>query len=354
MHLLKTAAGNLHSAATAGKSKAEQSAKNVLLKTPSAQLTKSAAPLSASVTRSVSSLISAAGLPADKLSASIVSFARFFSLPLKPNLLADIRRIAFTSAADIQPEPAKQATVSASGADAEIKNRVTLSLAASAAESKGVELQPKGFEAYAEAVDPDWQRRQDNDRHQRGRRNKNHGEHEKESTLLKTGSVSASGLKELFFETEDKNPLLYILNRLPGKNGQRWIVLPFSFSDNEIEYKVSMRVLLDDEYTSGCAACLALDIAANAGKQESNGDYKHRWLFALESANDKPMKLTAYLPPEILPETHCMFAGEFSRLLELPPERISVKTMTESFPFESGMDAADLSDELLRAIDEEA
>ena len=47
------------------------------------------------VKQTAASLASASGLPADKLSASIISFARFFSLPLKPNILAAIRRQAF-------------------------------------------------------------------------------------------------------------------------------------------------------------------------------------------------------------------------------------------------------------------
>ncbi len=39
--------------------------------------------------------LNTSGLPADKISSSIISFARFFSLPLKPELMAAIRRQVF-------------------------------------------------------------------------------------------------------------------------------------------------------------------------------------------------------------------------------------------------------------------
>ena len=63
--------------------------------------------LSISAPRSVLSLINSLKLPPDKLSASIVSFARFFSLPLKTEQLAEIRRQAFTSAPQTDTQTAK-------------------------------------------------------------------------------------------------------------------------------------------------------------------------------------------------------------------------------------------------------
>ncbi|MCL2193748.1 MAG: hypothetical protein FWB78_10170, partial [Treponema sp.] len=57
---------------------------------------------------SVHTLIAAAGLPADRLSASIVSFARFFSLPIKPELMAAIRQQVFS-----QPMPTPTPTAQA-------------------------------------------------------------------------------------------------------------------------------------------------------------------------------------------------------------------------------------------------
>jgi hypothetical protein len=245
----------------------------------------------------LSLLIRAAGLPADKLSASIISFARFFSLPLKPELMASIRRQS------LSPES------SAPG-------RETLSLAAAAAESKGVELRPKGLEWFAEAIDPDWRRHDPDERDRRDRRHKKH-EQEKEVTLA-------------------------ILNKLPGKNGQRWMVFPFIFSESGREFKVSLRILLEgDKKPPNNVACMALDIAES----------ERRWLFVMNPAKGKTAsavgRLSVYLQPELPPQSLEAFTGQLAQAMEMPRERISVKKWTESFPCETGG-----GDDLLRSINE--
>jgi len=296
-----------------------------------------------SVPRSTSALIAAAGLPVDKLSASIISFARFFSLPLKPELMAAMRHQTVTHpSAAAENAPAQNAADSA----AATKIREALSLAAAAAESKGVELHPKGLEAFAEAIDPEWQQRKDSDG--RGRRNKHHHQPEEENAPDKNGpakiaAITAAGLKQMALESAEKNPLLAILNRLPGKNGRRWIVLPFSFDEGGKEFKVSLRILLEADQSphhAACmaAACVAVDIAES----------ERRWLFALESTNGLPAKrLAVYLQPELPPAAHVPFARELSALLEIPLERISIRNHTEAFPCESGR-----ADDLPRAINE--
>ena len=285
------------------------------------------------------------GLPSDKLSSSIISFARFFSLPLKPQLLADIRRSAFVPA----KTPSLSANVSASantanaavtGAQADsstaVKFREALSLAAAAAESKGVELLPKGLESYAEAADPEWERRHDG---QRRRRNKDQGRQDDESSVkIKsafdslTEPVTAGTLKKLYCENALNDPLLEILNRLPGKNAQRWIVLPFDLSQGSMEIKVSMRILTDDSYVSANACCMALDILIGdlgTGKEE-------RMLFVMEAADNKPVKLFLYLWQALSQKEHKKIKQELSRAMEIPSERIFIKTSDESFPYETG------------------
>jgi hypothetical protein len=317
----------------AGKNAPEPSAKSVSLKSPSTQAAKTGPltkPSVVTAARSVSSLIAASGLPQDKLSSSIVSFARFFSLPLKPEQLAAIRRQAFAplpappSAETPQSDTVKQTTAENAAA---AKNREALSLAAAAAESKGVELQPKGLESFAEAVDPDWQRRQDSGGQNRRQRNKNQNEQKDENGLLKAGSVNASGLKKMALEAAEKDPLLYIMNRLSGKDGRRWIVLPFDFRENGRDFRVSMRILLENEYASNHAVCMALDIA-------ERGDTGRRWLFMLESAKDKAMRLTVCFQPELPSGAQSRLKRELSELLEIPIERVVVKKTAESFPFE--------------------
>jgi hypothetical protein len=321
MHLQKT------TAKTAGvKSAPEPTAKNVSSKTPLTQASKTSPP--PAVPRSVSSLAAAAGLPQDKLSASIVAFARFFSLPLKPELLAAIRRHAFLpqGAASQQMPAASPAAEDASGLLA-AKTREALSLSAAAAESKGVELYPKGLETYAEAVDPEWQRRQNSGGKKREQQNKKQDEQEKEKAPLKAGSITASGLQKMAIESAEKNPLLAVLNKLPGKNGQRWIVLPFDFFEGGRKFSVSIRILLE-ELKSNRAVCMALDIA-------ESGETERRWLFMLESANDKAMRLTSFIQSELPPKAQSRLKNELSALLEIPPERVFVKSSGESFSCEA-------------------
>jgi len=216
------------------------------------------------------------------------------------------------------------------------KNRETLSLAAAAAESKAVELDPKGLEQFAEAIDPDWQKRQDPDERNRKRQHKNSDEQEEENTVSKTGNLSAAGIKKMALHTAEKNPLLAILNRLPGKNGQRWIVFPFSFNEGGREFKVSLRILFEtDSQISNHAVCMALDIV-------ESGETARRWLFVVKGINtarhdgSTAAGLTVYLQPELPPKARASFARKLSNLMEIPPECISVKNQTESFPCESG------------------
>jgi len=298
-------------------------------------------------TRSISSLISSTGLPADKLSASIISFARFFSLPLKPELLKHIRQQAFTMTPNVPPAAAGE---DASKAGTVFKNRETLSLAASAAEGKGVELQPKSLETYAQAIDPE-SRRDDEHGDRRGRHkapelNKNDHDNDSEH-IQKTGAISAGSLEKMALEMAEKNPLLAILNRLPGKDGKRWIVLPFDFSDDGREFKVSLRILLETGKTVNRAACLALDIAIRniieSGSAVENGGTEKRRLFVFEPAN----RLSVCLQPEITPTQQAGLVRELSALLEIAPDRIFIKTQTETFPFEAGC-----PDDLLDSVDE--
>ena len=323
----ETAAQSAGAQKTRSKAAAAQSTVAQTAKPTASAVSKTPPPAAQqTVIRSISALISAAGLPADKLSASIISFARFFSLPLKPELLKHIRQQAFTTtpnAAASVPTPEENAPE----AGTVLKNREALSLAASAAEGKGVELQPKSLETYAQALDPE--SRQDGKQgDRRGKRDKNDDEKE-ETALQKTGAMSAGSLEKTALEGAEKNPLLAILNRLPEKDGKRWIVLPFDFSDNGREFKVSLRILLETGKTVNRADCMALDIAIR--DTIKNGGTERR-LFVLEPAN----RLSVYLRPEISPAQQQGLVRKLSVLLEIAPERIFIKTQTESFPFEAG------------------
>jgi hypothetical protein len=248
--------------------------------TPAAKpfATPSAKPPSAPL--SVAALVAGAGLPSDKLSASVVAFARFFSLPLKPELLAAIRRQGVAP----QPHLAKTATPPAPAAQALTEPnaaREAFSLAAAAAESKGVKLNAAGLEAYAAAVDPDLRER-DRGKGGRERRDENPDDAEKEKADSKV-PPSASGLRETVLESAEKTDLLAVLNRLPGKDGRRWIVLPFTYTSGGRELSVSMRVLLEGDTPGTIRACrMVLDIA---GQEGENGETEGRRVFVAESAD---------------------------------------------------------------------
>jgi hypothetical protein len=313
----------------------------------------------ASVTQAnIPRVLAATGLPSDKLSASIVSFARFFSLPLKPQLLADIRRQAM-----MQPPAPHAAQLSAASGDsvlasksfteaktlADVKAReasqsirLAVSLAAAAAESKGIELQQKGLEAYAEAIDPDLQRRRQDSEQQRRRRNKDRNE--------QTNAVTADSIKKTALEYMEKNPLTDILNKLPGKNGRRWIVLPFDFCEGDKEYFVSIRILTEDIRTEAQAAItvnikngefysnhivfMALDVTSRDNSGKSGVRDEERRLFVFESANEKAAGLSVYFQPDPPLKAQSKIKNELSRLLEIPPERVFLKTSERTFPFE--------------------
>jgi len=327
--------------------------------------------------RSAASLSAVLGLPQDKLSSAIISFARFFSLPLKPQLLTNLRRYAlappsqnanqFSTATKVAKANATAAktvltnATTAEGANASLsaeKIRQAISLSAAAAESKGLELTQKGLESYTEAVDPE-SRRQGDDR-QRRRRNREQDEHA-EKNSLKSEAVkksqcgensssqlsSADSLKKMSLESAEQNPLLEILNRLPCKNGQRWIVLPFDFIEDNKKFFVSMRVLLDDEHSLNRAVCMALDIIESVnvepasehdGTQEQlsgEANPERRWLFVTESVNDKPLHVSVYIQGEFSRKSHSKFKSELSNLFNMPVEHINILNRTEPFPYEA-------------------
>jgi len=288
---------------------------------------------------SISSLISSVKLPADKLSASIILFARFFSLPLKHEILTAIRRQAFTpqNTTATQAEPLKQETTeNADNSILNAKNRLAFSLAAAAAESKGAELEAKGLELYANAIDPDMEKRGDANSHDR-RRNKKQDEQNNKDEDYNPVSVNSNTLKKIALESAEENPLLYILNRLPGRDNQRWIVLPFDINENGQNYRVSLRILPE---TFNHISLMTLDIA------ETGGLEKHS-TFTLEAADGKINTLNIYMQPELSSKAKHRLRRELSALLNLPVERISARDGNDSFPQESGS-----GNELFCSVDE--
>jgi len=277
--------------------------------------------------RSAPSVLAASGLPSDKLSSSIISFAKFFSLSLKPQVLADIRRQALAlpvlgHSVKMAAQSVQQAAQSIQQAAQSVQS--AMSLCAAAAESKGIELAPKGLEAYVDAVDPD-SRRQNGQRQDRQKKDKNENE---EKPSLKTESITGDNLRKAVYEYLEKDPLMEILNKLPGKNGQRWIVLPFDFTEGDREYNVSMRILLDSEKISNRAVCMVIDVLSDAGGK--------REIFIFESANEKITRLSFYQNLELSERKHHQYKHELSKHFSIPLQCVFVRTSEDAFPFESG------------------
>ena len=286
----------------------------------------------------------------DRLSSAILSFARFFSLSLKPETTATIRRQVFASMpTQPQPDHAKAATTDAAP-EAAAKHREALSLAAAAALGKGVELSPKALEAYAAAIDPTFPDRRGSGGQGRrdGRRDTRTSPAEgqtgeKPAAPPLTSPITAADLREAVLKSAAEDPVLATLNRLPGKNGRRWIVLPFAFGKDG-EFHVSMRVLLEGDNPAECRASrMVIDIA----RYDTTG----HWLFAAEWQKGALAGLSVFVQPEQSPKARAQLADELSRLMELPAERVCVRDYPGSFPCES-LDTAQIANNLLHSIDE--
>jgi hypothetical protein len=235
--------------------------------------------------RDIRSLLTSLKFPGGELSASILSFAKFFSLPLDGPSLGKVRRRAL-SGPDRRPG---NASPPASG----FQFREALALAALASAAKGLELNSEALAAYARAllhgqVPPEDRNAGTDDPAGRatgkagdsgkteappaegpveaagvdapgdegsgagnfggeeggsggkgtpGEAGGAFGEKDTEGGEIR-GDDPAAGIRELALAAQE--PLLDILNRLPGKDGKRWIVLPFSLEGLDI----CLRVLL--------------------------------------------------------------------------------------------------------------
>jgi len=265
--------------------------------------------------RTMANIVNAARLPADKLSASIIMFARFFSLPLKPEILASIRQQALI------PNPENPEIAA--------KMKLTLALAAAAAADKSVEIFPRGLEAYAEAIDPEWQERQGyNGNNPNGQERKK--KEKEQNGPDKTGPISAAELKKTVLENAENNPLLAIMNKLPGKNGKYWIALPFSYQENGRNFKVTLRVMLSGENPaeSRKVELAAMDIA-------ENGENKKHWLFAFKPKNETINNLNVYHQHKLSDLNKKKLTRKLSLSLEIPEKNILFKNYNEAFPVET-------------------
>ncbi|GHV04343.1 hypothetical protein FACS189485_09530 [Spirochaetia bacterium] len=291
----------------------------------------------------LSSLLLSLGLPQDKLSASIIAFVRYFSLPLNPALLAKIRRQSLgAEAGNALPahSPGKGQTQAAEARSPQsdlriLRVREALSLAAAAAEDKGVELSRDGLADYARSLsepltlDPDQGRSAGDGR--------GGGSPDKERKRDENPGDTES-LRNKILRAEDQNPLLKLMNRLPGKNGQRWMVFPFSFEDRGRSFAVTLRILLTPE---GAAERMALDAVSE----------NRRWLFIADNPPNGRLQITgSFWPGGSSSESGLLrrMEKELADFLGMEAEQVHLRN-DEEFP----LFASDSRAEALLSVNEE-
>jgi hypothetical protein len=285
----------------------------------------------------LSSLLSALKLPNDSLSESIVSFSRYFSLQLEQASLGALRKEILVQ-----------------------KKREAAALGAAAAADKGLGLESRALEAYADAIDPaEWQEpeRQDPGRGQQdpGQQKQGSGQQEPEQQETRqqgkhalagngrnrnvTGEPTAEELKRQVTAALGEAP--DFINRIPGKNGRRWLVVPFSFSGDGFDLRASFRVLLPEPDGKGAGTGrFAADIAVFREKELSR-----RWFFLLEgiSGGDFKAKRAEFSVSPPVSDTKALIR-ELAKAFALSDNKI---TLNKKGSF------SDSRADLLRTVDEE-
>jgi hypothetical protein len=241
---------------------------------------------------SLKQLVRSLGLPGDGLSSALVGFARGFSLPLDPALLARLRREALTLKAR-HGGPVESAA-----------------LAAAAAAGKGVRLSGEALEQYARAIDPGYAAgEQDTPGDGEGRpaggegglfgeqggdAGGNPGGNPQDSAgreesarlvreILEKALKQAGGNGVPEPDLSETESPAGFLNRLPGRDGNFWMVFPFKINVEKLAIRLSVWILLLSRLyfkwkTSGQAGRDAIGgITINAVGKE------RRWVFSIKN-----------------------------------------------------------------------
>jgi len=161
------------------------------------------------------------GFPKDALSVALLVFARYFSVSLSPDLMKTLRREILASGKSSSPET-----------QAEKSELEAETLSSLIALDKGVELSPQALEHYARFFS--FPERNPSRQDEKGDLDRDRGQEE---------SPEAEELRILTEQQGQNDDVLALLNQLPGKNGQRWLVFPFSVKVKGIELQVFLRLL---------------------------------------------------------------------------------------------------------------
>ena len=280
------------------------------------------------VPRSVSSLLVSLGLPLDRLSALVVSFSRFFSLPLEPSVLSGIRRQALNAAA-LEHSGIFSSRIGepvSAGSESAAAVGEALVLAAAAAADKNAVLSPAALAGLAFAIDPDSRGKGQKNGEKPGGQGrdskKQDGKAGSQRHDVPLGAVSPSILKEKLLSYAEQNAALNIVNGLRGRNGQRWLAIPFDFVDKGREYRISLRVLLDAAAGETGKGRMCLDVV-----QSGTGG---RRLFVMDASGaGEKARLRLLLRPARKPGALKRLRGALAAVMGLPKEHVSVCNFAE-------------------------
>jgi hypothetical protein len=207
------------------------------------------------------------GLPQDALSNALLAFTRFFSVNPETALLANLRREVLASGSS-SPKTAKERAAMESRA-----------LAVSAAFDKGVTLSRECLDEYAAVPS--------------GSDSSGGHKRREDSYPNKKDDPDAEELKKSFThlgQNESGESFLDLLNRIPGKNGQRWIVWPFNYGSGGTELSVLVRILIKEPISLKEPINRGWVIADIAGPQR-------KWHFILNRSGQEKLDVNVYVFP---------------------------------------------------------
>jgi hypothetical protein len=307
----------------------------------------------------LSGLLASLKMPQDNLSRSVIAFARFFNLPLEPKTLTTLRREALN-------QPLREASA----------------LGAAAAADKGLELPAGALKEYAAAINGNrefglWQPEGNPEEAGKnsgeggpgggsGDSGNPQGEAPNDGASMGGGRGGFSGEKDRDRDADPalppladiqtgikamlaEKPVLDLINRIPGKNGRQWVVLPFSFNQGGVEFTVSLRLLLG--WNAPGAERLCADIKVSRPEKEQK-----RWIITLEkqeraqqdSIGDLQAEISVFSgdrPGNFTNNEEKRLERELAQALGLPLDKVTAKTETRLFN--------DSREDLLRPVDEE-
>ncbi len=247
-------------------------------------------------------LIQSLGLPQDILSSSLISFFTFFSLPLDAQIFKQIRREVLD------------------GKLLKGKASDSIALAASAAFNKGVHLSEEALHEYAAAIDPTEHRAEHRADHQNEHRGahedhggmgyhqsapEQHQENQQKKNTEEKSTPQPEDIKTLMDEIDSGDTLLRYLNKIPGKNGQKWIVLPFHFMSGAVDFSVTVRILLNTGNDYHAVERLAVDALAD----------ERRWFFLVSKEKDDSYKGQIAVSPNLRKPEQSDLLNELNEIL---------------------------------------